>query len=749
MGKIRLRTRFLLSLLALSTGLTSAMLLVVRYRVEKQVREAIREDLHNSVRNYESFERLREATLTHTAMLVADMPNLRALMTTQKKATIQDESKEIWQLSGSDLFVLTSTRGDVLAFQSSSAGFAVDAARDSLRASLARGNVWDWWFSGGRLYQIWLQPVYSGDQSNATLLGFLAIGQEVDESQARNFSNVASSEAVFRYGSEIAASTLSAEANGLLQQQFREGKGNRLGTEQEIQIGSERYLGTTVRLSYGPGTPVSLSVLKSFDRATTFLKQLNRVLLILGFVSVLAGTVLAFLLSKTITRPLARLVTGLHAFEKGDSSFPLDASGGDEVAEVTAAFDRLRANLQKTENEQKQLEQRLRQAHKMEAVGRLAGGVAHDFNNLLMIVSGHCELLSDRIPAGEAGRSNVEQIQKAADRAVSMTRQLLAFSRMQVLEPRTIDLNAVIADMGKMLARLIGENIEYGFTPDTRLVSVKADPGQIGQVIMNLVVNSRDAMPHGGNITVRTRNAVLDRDEARKRHPMEPGEYALLSVTDTGQGMDEKTKAHIFEPFFTTKEVGKGTGLGLATVYGIVKQSGGFIWVESAPGKGTTFEIYLPHGQGAKVDDVEKAKPAAIQRGKETILVVEDEAAVRELACEFLKSAGYSVLEAKNGAEALETIARNATTIHLVLADMIMPKMGGAELAERLKKERPDLKVLFMSGYSEHAGEESGQISPQAILTKPFSIAALIGRVREVLGGSPASKAIESEKIPR
>jgi signal transduction histidine kinase/CheY-like chemotaxis protein len=725
------------------------MLLVVRYRVEKQVREAIREDLHNSVRNYESFERLREATLTHTAVLVADMPNLRALMTTQHKATIQDGSKEIWQLSGSDLFVLTSIRGEVLAFQSSSPGFSVDAARDSLRASLARGNVWDWWFSGGHLYQIWLQPVYFGDQSNETLLGFLAIGQEVDKSQARNFSNVASSEAVFRYGNEIAASTLSTEANVSLEQQFRAGIGNRLGTEQEIQIGSERYLGTTVRLSYGAGTPVSLSVLKSFDRATTFLKQLNRVLLILGFVSVLAGTVLAFLLSKTITRPLARLVTGLHAFEKGDSSFPLDASGGDEVAEVTAAFDRMRANLQKTENEQKQLEQRLRQAHKMEAVGRLAGGVAHDFNNLLMIVNGHCELLSDRIPAGEPGRNNVEQIQKAADRAVSMTRQLLAFSRMQVLEPRTIDLNAVIADMGKMLARLIGENIEYAFTQDTRLVSVKADPGQIGQVIMNLVVNSRDAMPHGGNIEVRTRNAVLDRDEARKRHPMEPGEYALLSVTDTGQGMDEETKAHIFEPFFTTKEVGKGTGLGLATVYGIVKQSGGFIWVESAPGKGTTFEIYLPHGQGARVDDVEKAKPGAIPRGKETILVVEDEAAVRELACEFLKSAGYSVLEAKNGAEALETIAGNTTTIHMVLADLIMPRMGGAELAERLKNERPELKVLFMSGYSEHAGEESGKISPQAILNKPFSIATLIGRVREVLGGSPVKKASEGEKVER
>jgi signal transduction histidine kinase len=527
--------------------------------------------------------------------------------------------------------VLASIRGDVLAFQSSSAGFAVNAAQDSLRASLARGNVWDWWFSGGLLYQVWLQPVYFGDQSSPTLLGFLAIGQVVDKSQARNFSNVASSEAVFRYGNEIAASTLSAEANGLLEQQFRAGIGNRLGTEQEIQIGSERYLGTTVRLSYGPGTPVSLSVLKSFDRATTFLKQLNRVLLILGFVSVLAGTVLAFLLSKTITRPLARLVTGLHAFEKGDSSFPLDASGGDEVAEVTAAFDRLRANLQKTENEQKQLEQRLRQAHKMEAVGRLAGGVAHDFNNLLMIVSGHCELLSDRFPAGEPGRSNVEQIQKAADRAVSMTRQLLAFSRMQVLEPRTIDLNAVIADMGKMLARLIGENIEYGFTPDAKLVSVKADPGQIGQVIMNLVVNSRDAMPHGGNIEVRTRNAVLDRDEARKRHPMEPGEYALLSVTDTGQGMDEETKAHIFEPFFTTKEVGKGTGLGLATVYGIVKQSGGYIVTQSEVGRGTTFRIYLPRVEDAEEQGETKRIAAQAAGGSETVLLVEDEESVREL----------------------------------------------------------------------------------------------------------------------
>ena len=653
MGKIRLRTRFLLSLLALSTGLTSAMLLVVRYRVEKQVREAIREDLHNSVRNYESFERLREATLTHTAMLVADMPNLRALMTTQKKATIQDESKEIWQLSGSDLFVLTSTRGDVLAFQSSSAGFAVDAARDSLRASLARGNVWDWWFSGGRLYQIWLQPVYSGDQSNATLLGFLAIGQEVDESQARNFSNVASSEAVFRYGSEIAASTLSAEANGLLQQQFREGKGNRLGTEQEIQIGSERYLGTTVRLSYGPGTPVSLSVLKSFDRATTFLKQLNRVLLILGFVSVLAGTVLAFLLSKTITRPLARLVTGLHAFEKGDSSFPLDASGGDEVAEVTAAFDRLRANLQKTENEQKQLEQRLRQAHKMEAVGRLAGGIAHDFNNILMIVRGYAEILLERLHPEDPLRGQAAQIMKAGNRAAELTQRLLGFSRKQVFEPKILNVNDVVSEISKMLPTLLGAHVDFSLELSADAGNVNADPIQMEQVLINLAVNSRDAMPQGGKLIISTAARDLEGDTSGEQPAVLPGRYAEICVQDSGCGIDKETVRHIFEPFFTTKDKDKGTGLGLSTVYGIVKRSGGYILVSSEAGIGTTMRIYLPLVEREVESRTPDVKANGETRGTGTVLIAEDEQALRELVAARMRAEGYEVLEAENGEEAV------------------------------------------------------------------------------------------------
>ena len=313
----------------------------------------------------------------------------------------------------------------------------------------------------------------------------------------------------------------------------------------------------------------------------------------------------------------------------------------------------MRASLESTQQEQKQLEERLRQAHKMEAVGRLAGGVAHDFNNLLTIIRGNSDLLKDREGSDAFHQKCVEQIQKASGRAVSMTRQLLAFSRMQVLQPRVIDLNGVVSELGKMIPRLIGEHIEYSFSPDPKLASVKADPGQIEQVILNLAANARDAMPSGGKLSVWTANVSVDEAEAAKRQPMTPGQYILLSVSDTGHGMDEATKSHIFEPFFTTKELGKGTGLGLATVYGIVKQSGGFIWVDSSPGAGTTFEIYLPQaaGKAATADPEEKNSP--IPRGSETVLVVEDEAGVRELACQFLRVKGYNVLEAEGGHAAI------------------------------------------------------------------------------------------------
>jgi two-component system cell cycle sensor histidine kinase/response regulator CckA len=356
----------------------------------------------------------------------------------------------------------------------------------------------------------------------------------------------------------------------------------------------------------------------------------------------------------------------------------------------------------------------------------------------LTIIRGNGDLLADRVGADAFLAKCTAQIQKASSRAVSMTRQLLAFSRMQVLQPRVLDLNTVIAEMGKMLPRLIGEHIEQVFVPATDLKRVTADPGQIEQVLMNLAVNARDAMPSGGKLTIHTANVTMNEDEAVKHASMVPGKYVLISVTDTGHGMNDETKRHIFEPFFTTKEIGKGTGLGLATVYGIVKQSGGFIWVESAVGIGTTFEIYLPQTpeRASKPETEADGKPE-FHRGSETILLVEDESGVRELAAEFLKVHGYTVIEAGNGVEALEVAARYEGPIHVLLTDMIMPKMGGAELRKRIAASRPDLRIAFMTGYSEYATPESDASSKSSrVLQKPFSSASISQIVRDTLAGS-------------
>ena len=748
MSKIRLRTKFLLSLLAISAGLTAATLLIVSYSVQKRVRESIREELRNSVNTYKSFEKQREESLTRSAELIANLPNVRALMTTDDAVTIQDASADIYQLSGSDLLILANRAGTVAGLRTSASGLDRSTAQDLLRRSLDRGESRDWWFGGGHLYEVWIQPIYFGAPSQNTTIGLLAVGDEVDEGAARDFSNIASSEVVFHFGDIPVASTLAAAQQSDLARQLSGSAMNLSGTPREIQLGAERFVVATVSLSPEGGPAVSLSVLKSLDKATSFLGGLNHSLMGLGLLSVLAGSVLVFLISHTFTRPLGSLVAGVRALEKGDFSYPLESSGGDEVTEVTGAFVRMRAHMEKSQNEQRQLEERLRQAHKMEAVGRLAGGVAHDFNNLLTIIRGNSDLLIDREGSDNFHRRCVEQIQKAAGRAVSMTRQLLAFSRMQVLQPRVIELNTIVAEMGKMLPRLIGEDIEYAFIPDPLLASVKADPGQIEQVFLNLAVNARDAMPNGGNLTIQTGNISIDEGEADKRPPMTPGLYVLLSVTDTGHGMDDATKTHIFEPFFTTKEVGKGTGLGLATVYGVVKQSGGFIWVISSPGKGTTFEIYLPQVSGPVPKFDLETKPSAIPHGSETILVAEDEAGVRELACQFLRVKGYTVLEAKDGREALEIATKHSGPIHLLLSDMVMPKMNGGELAGRLKAIRPKIRVAFMSGYSEFSRGEMGSEFPRApVLQKPFSPASLVGIVREALAESTtdqATKTIES-----
>ncbi len=391
--------------------------------------------------------------------------------------------------------------------------------------------------------------------------------------------------------------------------------------------------------------------------------------------------------------------------------------------------------------QRKEIEQQVRQRLKMEAIGKLAGGVAHDFNNLLTVIKGNTELLSSALTPNQAEHRNLEQIAKAADRAASLTGQLLAFSRMQVLQPKVLDLNAIVEEMGKMLPRLIGADIELVFSPDSALGRVKADPGQLEQVILNLAVNARDAMPQGGRLIIETKNFDMDEESAPRHHPARPGPYVLLAVSDTGHGMDTETQSHIFEPFFTTKGQGKGTGLGLATVYGIVKQSAGFIWVYSEPGRGTTFKIYLPRVDADIDRSAPDQKPVASSDGTETVLLVEDEDALRDLVGAFLREKGYTVLEANNGVAALRIAETHRGTIHLLVTDMVMPKMEGWELADHVGIERPDIRVLYLSGYSEWlAAPDSNRGWRGAFLQKPFSMEMLGRKVREALDsrGSPA-----------
>ncbi|MFZ0959706.1 MAG: PAS domain S-box protein [Terriglobia bacterium] len=389
----------------------------------------------------------------------------------------------------------------------------------------------------------------------------------------------------------------------------------------------------------------------------------------------------------------------------------------------------------------KQLEQQFAQAQKMEAVGRLAGGVAHDFNNLLTIINGYAQLLLERTSPEDPHRGLFEEIQMAGDRAASLTRQLLAFSRRQVMEPRVLDLNSVLANTEKMLRRLIGEDVELVSTLQPDLGLVKVDPGQIEQVIMNLAVNARDAMPEGGKFLVETSNVEVDEEYARSHSNLNPGKYVMVAVSDTGCGMDLETQAHVFEPFFTTKEKGRGTGLGLATVYGIVQQSGGYIWVYSEPGRGSTFKIYLPRIEGDMSTPEPAEAPLKPAKGKGTILVVEDEKGVRSMICETLKSRAYKVLEADGAAQALEIAEAHTKPIHLLLTDVVMPHTGGKELAKHLSTLHPETKVLYMSGYTDDAIVRHGIMQGDTpFLQKPFSPEALARKVREMLKRAPRNR---------
>jgi len=390
--------------------------------------------------------------------------------------------------------------------------------------------------------------------------------------------------------------------------------------------------------------------------------------------------------------------------------------------------------------ERSRLEQQFRQAQKMDAVGRLAGGVAHDFNNLLTLITGYAELLLTGRGLERAQRTALEEIQRAAERGGALTHQLLAFSRGHLFTPRTVQLNALIVHMEKMLSRLIGEDVELITVAAAEPATVRTDPGQLEQVVMNVVVNARDAMPGGGKLIIETANAEVDQTYAGPNVDLRAGSYVVLAISDTGMGMDPETITHLFEPFFTTKAPGKGTGLGLATAYGIVKQSGGAISVYSEPSRGTTVKIYLPSAEAKAAVEAAEQAPASALRGSETILVLEDEARVRKLICEVLAGRGYQVLEAVRGEEAVRIAAEHHGRIHLLLADVVMPEMSGPQALEQIRERRPNMKVLFMSGYTDEAMAHHGILDSGApFLQKPFLPETLARKVREVLASSASA----------
>jgi two-component system cell cycle sensor histidine kinase/response regulator CckA len=422
----------------------------------------------------------------------------------------------------------------------------------------------------------------------------------------------------------------------------------------------------------------------------------------------------------------------LTLLRKDGSRFPAELNAGlmRNAAGEPHAFVTIIRDL----TDRKRLEEQLLQAQKMESIGRLAGGVAHDFNNLLTAILGFVELAEMNVPSGSVIAGYLENARQAADRAAELTAQLLAFARKQIILPKVVNLNSLLRETDVLLRRLIGEHIRLMLYPGRDPGRVKADPGQLQQILINLALNARDAMPYGGMLSIETRNVALDAEYALHHAEVTPGEYVMLAVSDTGEGMTEEVLRHVFEPFFTTKEPGKGTGMGLATVYGIVKQNGGHITVYSEPGKGTAVKVYLPRVEEPSDDAPPLKEPAPAQHGTETILLVEDEPLVRELTARGLRARGYTVLEAENGAAALRLARRRSGDIHLLITDVVMPQMGGKPAADRLRKARPGIQVLFISGYTENAIVRQGMLEKGvSYLQKPFSMAALIGAVREAL----------------
>jgi signal transduction histidine kinase/CheY-like chemotaxis protein len=708
-------------MLAVVFFLTAAVLVVVQARMRRHVREDLVSTLRAESAVYTDLLCVRREQTQQSTAIIVNQPSLKALMSTNDPLTVQDGSKAILESSRADLLILESANGEILAFHSHADGEAMSVLAGLMQVSVGKQ---DWWFAGGHLYDVSLAPIVAGSGTDQRLLGRMALGRDVSPQSVLDIGAFRESTFVFeRHGAVLLSSLTPNAAN-----EFEASLGDKKETPssiRDVDLAGESYLAKFVELS--GDHPVRLYCLESFDQATDFLRSLNRTLTILGVVALFAGALLAFMVSRQITQPLERLALGTQRLKQGDFEFEIPIQGSDEVAELSGAFDEMRRSLQ-------QSRERLLRSARLEAVGRLAGGVAHDFNNLVMIIKGYSDLLLDT--ATPEARGHIEEIKNAGERASALTRQLLAFSRKQVLEPQILDPNQTVRNMVKMLRILIGEDIELVTRLSDQVGRIQADPSQLEQVVMNLAVNARDAMPDGGKLLIETTPCDVDEQDAASYSEVTPGPFVRIAVTDTGCGMREETLAHIFEPFFTTKAPGKGTGLGLATVYGIVKQSQGHISVYSEIGRGTTFKVYLPSLDEA-VPVATRPRESAAPKGNGTILLVEDEPALRALTAESLKKLGYMVLSAGDGIEALAAVEQHSGGIDVVVTDIVMPRMGGPELVERLRQKQDGFGVIFMSGYSESAARENASTMREAsLLNKPFSWELLARKVSDVLEGT-------------
>ena len=697
--------------------LTAAVLALVQARMRSEIRANLASTLRTQTRVYADIESVRREQAQQSATFIAHQPSVKALMSTNDGPTVQDGSQWILPASHADLLILESPSGDALGVHAKSEDVTLANVTSLLKAT--NGDE-DWWFINGHLYDVNLVPILAGAGEEERVVGRMALGREMRRETILGSGDFGKSAFTFERQGRVLLSSLPPE----VWQEFESAlprDATPSNTERVFQVRGERWLASFVELS--GDHPVRLYCLQSFDQATSFLRQLNRMLALLGAIAVLGGAFVTFLISRQITRPVERLVAGTRLLKKGDFDFQIPIRGNDEVAQLGRAFKDMRDSLKKSR------ESMLRAA-RLEAVGRLAGGVAHDFNNLVMIIKGYSDMLLDTVPP--QSRPHLEEIKKAGDRASGLIRQLLAFSRKQILEPQVLDPNQSVRSMVKMLRVLIGEDIELVTNLSDEALRVLMDPGQLEQVIMNLAVNARDAMPQGGKIVIATRLYRLDETFAVANREVPPSDYVLITVTDQGCGMDKETMAHIFEPFFTTKEFGRGTGLGLATVDSIVQQGKGHIAVESEVGVGTTFNVYLPSAAGA-ASTSRAQKAAGSVQGNGTILLVEDEPALRALAVTSLKKLGYSVLEASSGVQAIVIAQGHLNPIDVVVTDVVMPHMSGPELVEKLQEKRQDFAVIFMSGYTDNLALERARIGAElAFLPKPFSTDELAAKIQEV-----------------